>query len=262
MTDDAIFDPTFVAALFDRCAARYRWWSNVASFGMVGVWRRQCVRRLIGQRQIARLSDGALRGPEPGPVSQVVDLMAGSGEVRVPLLRALPRARITGIDISTGMHKAALARLSPGQARRITHQTGDILSATLRAESADLVVSTFGLKTFDPAQQRILARQIAHVLRPGGSFALIEASDPRGWVLRPLYRFHLDLVLPLIERVFLRGAQDFAMLGAYTRAFRGCSGFAQALRDQGLIVGERRHFFGCATSVAGTKPVAPQPHSA
>jgi len=262
MSDDPIFDPAFVAALFDRCSARYRWWSAAASFGMVAVWRRQCVNRLLGQRHIARLRDGTMQGPGPKAAPQVADLMAGSGEVWAGLLRAIPRAQIAAIDISPGMHAAALSRLAPAQARQISHQTADILGLSLAADSADLVISTFGLKTFDPQQQRILARQITHILRPGGSFALIEASDPRGWLLRPLYRFYLDRILPLIERLFLRGAQDFAMLGAYTRAFRDCAGFAQALRDEGLIVGEMRHFFGCATSVAGTKPVAPQTHSA
>jgi demethylmenaquinone methyltransferase/2-methoxy-6-polyprenyl-1,4-benzoquinol methylase len=46
------------------------------------------------------------------------------------------------------------------------------------------------------------------VLKPGGVFSMIEASDPKGWWLRPLYLLHLKVGLPLVERIFLRGAQD------------------------------------------------------
>lgn len=255
MSDD-IYDPAFVATLFDRCSARYRRWSAISSFGFISLWRRQCVARLIGQRQIARISNGQV-GPSPTAAPQVVDLMAGTGEVWPHLLAALPRARITAIDISTRMHDEAVARLHQTHAHRITHQQANALDSDLPENSADLLIATFGLKTFDAAQQARLADQIARILRPGGSFALIEASDPKGWALRPLYRLYLDRVLPLVEWLFLKGAQDFMMIGTYTANFGDCRHMEQALRAAGLTVSFKRHFFGCATSVAGTKPIAP-----
>jgi demethylmenaquinone methyltransferase/2-methoxy-6-polyprenyl-1,4-benzoquinol methylase len=94
----------------------------------------------------------------------------------------------------------------------------------------------------------------AHVLKPGGVFSFIEASDPRGWLLRPLYMFHLLRVLPLVERVFLRGAQDFTMIGAYSTRFGDARAFGDMLAAQGLEVQFKRHFFGCATGVSGRKP--------
>lgn len=252
MRDD-IYNPIFVADLFDRCAARYRRWSAVASFGMVWLWRRTCVNRLSAQAQVARIEGGQIRHEEVG-VPVIVDLMAGTGEVWPHLRGPFPRARILAIDISEQMHKTAVARLDGPQAGRIRHLAADALTHELEPGSADFVISTFGLKTCSAAQHQRLARQVAQVLKPGGAFAMIEASDPRGWWLRPLYRAYLGRVLPLIERLFLRGAQDFAMIGAYTRAFGDCSGFANALRAEGLRVTEASHVFGCATSVAGIKP--------
>lgn len=61
-------------------------------------------------------------------------------------------------------------------------------------------------------------------------------------------------MLPQVERFFLKGAQDFSMIGTYTRNFGSSAVMAQALRDAGLQVTLKRHFFGCATSVAGRKP--------
>jgi len=255
MSDD-IYDPAFVSALFDRCSTRYRRWSALSSFGFVWLWRRHCVHRLMGQRQLARIKDGKI-GPAPTQAPQIVDLMAGTGEVWPHLLAALPRARIIAIDISPRMHAEALEKLHSTRAHKITHLAGDALTMDLPEHSADLLVSTFGLKTFTPSQQTILAQQIARTLRPGGGFSLIEASDPKGWFLRPVYRAYLDRILPLIERWLLKGAQDFSMIGTYTRNFGDCTHIETALRDAGLRVTQKRHVFGCATSVAGIKPIDP-----
>jgi len=241
MTQD-IYDPAYVADLFNKCSARYRRWSAVASFGFVARWRKQCVAAL------------------PAPSLQdatVVDLMAGTGEVWPHLLRAHPDvAAITAIDISKSMHDEAVARLHGSRAGKITHLAANALETDLPDGLADAVISTFGLKTFNDAQLGILAAQVARLLKPGGSFSLIEAGNPKGWVLHPFYRLYMDGVLPLIERLFLQGAQDFSMIGTYTKNFGNTARFAQALRAEGLDVTETKYVFGCAWGVSGTKPTS------
>jgi len=234
-----IYAPGFVKDLFDRCSGRYRLFSLVLSFGFTERWRRQCV---------AALPIENLAG------ASGYDLMAGTGEIWPHLLKPHPDIdKITAIDISTGMHRRALARLHRHRAHKISFIEDDVLASRLPDASAEFIVSTFGLKTFNESQHRALAKLTARVLKPGDVFAMIEASDPKGWFLRPLYLFHLKRVLPLIERVFLRGAQDFTMIGAYSTNFGDASGLASHLRAEGLTVSYRRHFFGCATSVAGIK---------
>lgn len=236
-----IYDPAYVADLFDRCSSNYRWWSAVSSFGFTYLWRRQCVT--------------LMQPPQPGAVA--VDLMAGTGEVWPHLLRRFPDlGKIIALDISHRMHLEAVDRLHGPYAHRITHLAANALETDLPSGIADQVLSTFGLKTFNRDQQTILAGQIARLLKPGGSFSLIEASDPKGWLLRPVYRFYLDRLRPRIERYFLKGAQDFSMIGAYTRNFGSAAHMADALRAAGLTVTLKPHFFGCATSVSGCKPGA------
>ena len=62
-------------------------------------------------------------------------------------------------------------------------------------------------------------------------------------------------MLPNIERFFLKGANDFSMIGTYTRNFGNSQHMETALRNAGLTVVMNKHFFGCATSVAGYKPM-------
>jgi ubiquinone/menaquinone biosynthesis C-methylase UbiE len=236
-----IYDPAFVKGVFDRCSERYIAFSYLCSFGFTERWRRQCVEAMP---------------PPPAAAPVGYDLMAGTGEVWPHLLRRFPQtAAVTAVDISSGMHERAIERLHRHRAHKISFIEDDVLASALPNESADFVVSTFGLKTFNPAQHERLAALVARVLKPGGVFAMIEASDPKGWALRPLYLFHLRRVLPVVERLFLRGAQDFAMIGTYSMNFGDASGVAAMLRRHGLETRYTRFFFGCATAVSGRKPL-------
>ncbi|MEM7216555.1 MAG: class I SAM-dependent methyltransferase [Pseudomonadota bacterium] len=234
-----IYDPEYVRELFDRCSADYRNWSAISSFGFIWLWRRQCASLLP-------------KSERSDPVC--VDLMAGTGEIWPHLENTHPEIKkITAIDISHEMHIHALEQLHFRRSSVINHIEADVLTFDFDPASADMIVSTFGLKTFNKRQQKALADQINKILKKGGTFALIEASDPISWPLRFAYRFYIDRCLPLIERFFLKGAQDFSMIGTYTRNFRNCVFFAECLENLGLEVHYREHFFGCATSVSGKK---------
>jgi demethylmenaquinone methyltransferase/2-methoxy-6-polyprenyl-1,4-benzoquinol methylase len=239
-----IYDPQYVKDVFDRCSGKYIAFSLVCSFGFTERWRRQCVDAM------------------PAPAASRAhgyDLMAGTGEVWPHLLKRVSGiGSIVAVDISSGMHKRAMARLHSHRAHKIDFVEDDVLASGLPAESADFVISTFGLKTFNPGQHARLAALLARVLKPGGVFSMIEASDPKGWWLRPLYLLHLKVVLPMIEYVFLRGAQDFAMIGTYSTNFGDASQLADLLRAEGLEVQFSKYFFGCATGVAGRKPITPR----
>lgn len=238
--DVDIYDSAFVKGVFDRCSERYIAFSYLCSLGFTERWRRQCVAHMP-------------EPPRPHPTGY--DLMAGTGEAWPHLLRRWPDiAEITAVDISSGMHRRAMERLHAHRAHKIEFIEDDVLKSRLTDESADFVISTFGLKTFNADQHEQLARLVARVLKPGGVFSMIEASDPRGWALRPLYLLHLKRVLPLVERFLLKGAQDFAMIGTYSTNFGNAERFADALRRHGLEVAFRKHFFGCATGVSGRKP--------
>ncbi|TNE59629.1 MAG: methyltransferase domain-containing protein [Alphaproteobacteria bacterium] len=239
-TPNDIYDPAFVKGVFDRCSTKYIFFSYVCSAGFTERWRRQCVAHL----------------PEPETKTPLCyDLMAGTGEVWPHLLKQFPDVgSITAVDISSGMHQRAMKRLHQHRAHKIEFIEDDVLNSDLPSGAADIVLSTFGLKTFNTQQHRKLAHLIARLLKPGGTFSLIEASDPKGWWLAPLYRFHLTKFLPLVERVALRGAQDFSMIGTYCVQFSDCQKMMGYLAEAGLEVSYRKYFFGCATGVVGRKP--------
>ncbi len=237
-----IYEPSYVKGVFDRCSGRYIAFSYACSFGFTERWRRQCVDALP---------------PISGEFKRGYDLMAGTGEAWPHLFKLRNDIeQITAVDISSGMHQRALNRLHKMRSHKIEFIEDNVLESGLPDESADFVISTFGLKTFNAQQQERLAALTARVLKPGGVFSFIEASDPTGWSLRGLYLFHLRTFLPIIERVFLRGARDFSMIGEYSTKFGSTSQFAEFLKSEGLEAIYKLYFYGCATGVAGRKPEA------
>ena len=165
MDTDDIYEPEFVAALFDRCSSSYRWWSAVASFGMIWRWREVCVSSLPSETK----ANG-----------EFVDLMAGTGEVWPHLTRRFPDiGEIRAIDISKRMHEEAVKQLHANRSNRISHVEANVLDIDLVEHSADCVVSTFGLKTFNTEQQARIATQVNRILKPGGTCLLYTSPSPR-----------------------------------------------------------------------------------
>jgi ubiquinone/menaquinone biosynthesis C-methylase UbiE len=230
----ARYEPATIRALFDEMAATYGTVNLISSFGFAARWRHQLVHDL----PLAN-------------ASHVVDLMSGRNELcRSIAPQVAPTLRLTGIDISPEMIRRA--RMTwPFQ---VEIQLADVLTWDFEPACADAVICSFGLKTFDRDQQDQLAQCVARLLRPGGLFSFVEISVPPARLLRLLYLFYLNLIIPWIGRLFLGNPENYRMLGVYTQAFGDCHYFAVCLRHHGLEVSELSYFFGCASGVRGTKP--------
>jgi demethylmenaquinone methyltransferase/2-methoxy-6-polyprenyl-1,4-benzoquinol methylase len=228
------YDPESVQALFDDMASTYGHVNLISSFGFTARWRHQVVAAL--------------------PLASadcVIDLMSGMGELWRSLAPALrSSARVVGVDFSSEMVRRTRRRWHFS----VDVREADALTWDFPPSSADIVVSSFGLKTLDREQQRQLAERVARLLRPGGSYSFVEISVPPFVPLRLVYMFYLHKVIPLIGRLFLGNADSYRMLGAYTEAFDNSTHFASCLAEAGLESEPVSYFFGCATGVRGKKP--------
>lgn len=214
-------------------AATYGVVNVISSFAFCVLWQRQVTSGL-------QLAEG----------SHVVDLMSGMNELcRSLAARAPQKLRLTAIDMSPEM----VRRARKDWPFDITTRVEDVLTWDFERESADAVISSFGLKTLNPGQQLELSRRVANLLRPGGVFSFVEISVPPGRLLRLLYLFYLNRIIPWIGRLFLGNPSNYRMLGIYTQEFGRCKHFADCMRLQRLQVTETSHFFGCATGVRGVK---------
>ncbi|MFI9819551.1 methyltransferase domain-containing protein [Streptomyces sp. NPDC052013] len=113
-----------------------------------------------------------LRLPVDGAGLHVLDLGCGTGASTRALLRAAPRARVTGVDASSGMLRRALEKEWPDGVRFL-HLTAEEL-VTAGEGPFDAVFAAYLFRNVsDP--DRILAA-VRTLLRPGGRLAVHEYS--------------------------------------------------------------------------------------
>lgn len=234
-----IYDVGYVRDLFDRVSTTYGYTNYLASFGFTERWRKQCIEML---------------GPL-APDAVGFDLMCGRGETWTQLFRKHAGIKtLKGLDISPQMINGAREQAERIASAEIELLERDVFANNIDSAGADFVISTFGVKTFNSEQLRQLAVEIARILKRGGRFSLVEVSEPKGWLLRPLYMFYLLRIMPIIEKLFLGYSYGFGMIGVYVGKFGDCTELMSYLAAQGLQVGYRKYFYGCASGVSGVKP--------
>jgi demethylmenaquinone methyltransferase/2-methoxy-6-polyprenyl-1,4-benzoquinol methylase len=102
----------------------------------------------------------------------------------------LTRAR----EKSVSLHSPTLAQLRP-----IQFVEADALRLPFADDSFDLVTSAFGFRNL--ANYEAGLREIRRVLKPGGTIAILEFTEPPDSFLGNVYRWYFRRVLPRIGAV-------------------------------------------------------------
>jgi demethylmenaquinone methyltransferase/2-methoxy-6-polyprenyl-1,4-benzoquinol methylase len=188
-----------VRDMFSQIAPRYDLLNHLLSMQLDRVWRRRVARRV---RPILQRAD-----------ARVLDLCCGTGDLAFSLRRAPgTRAQIVGADFSHAMLVRARAKSlsAAGSGNRPDgDSTGamqvveaDALRMPFADESFDLVTTAFGFRNLANYEDGL--REILRVLRPGGTVAILEFTEPPPGLMGDLYRWYFRNVLPRIG-AFLSG---------------------------------------------------------
>ena len=223
----------YVARMFDRIAGRYDLLNRLMTFGQDRRWRREAVRRL-----------------SLAPGVRVLDLGAGTGDLSFEVLRQQGEAHPTAADFSLPMMQ--VGRQRPGGDR-----TGWVMADALRLPFAggtfDGVVSGFLMRNVSDVSAA-LAEQ-ARVLRRGGRVVCLDTTPPRSTWMRPLLRFHLHVIIPLLGRWVAGEAEAYNYLPESTERFLQAEALAVRLAAAGLTeAGYVRRMLGTVAIHWASKP--------
>ncbi len=169
-----------VERMFDRVVPRYDLVNALLSMGLDSSWRKRTARA-------CRASAG----------ERVLDLGCGTGKLGASLI---PRATVVGIDVSERMLLAAQRDLG-GRLRLVR---GSAFRLPFADSSFVGTVSGFVLRNLDDLPA--VFSELARVVAPGGTIALVDITGPRSGLLRAPFDAYFGTVAPLLGRVV--GASD------------------------------------------------------
>lgn len=232
-----IYDSEFVRRLFNRMSASYERMNFITSFGFSIRWRKQFIKKI----------------PSDNNQIQVIDLLTGMGECWDGIRNNFPNAIITALDFSDKMLARAENRNRKKFNNKILISNQNLLSNNLPSLFYDVVVCSFGLKTFSKEQLYSIASETFRILKPGGYFSFVEVSKPKNKILLALYRFYLKFIIPVFGKLFLGNPEEYKMLWLYTEKFENALSVRDIFANAGLHAKYDSYFFGCATGLSGKK---------
>jgi demethylmenaquinone methyltransferase / 2-methoxy-6-polyprenyl-1,4-benzoquinol methylase len=188
-------------SLFAPLGPTYDRYAGLLSLGQDPRWRRFLVARL-----------------ELRPEARVLDVATGTGAVALELVRQ-HGCSVVGVDRSAEMLAVAQARVDArGLGASIELHEARAEALPFATGSFDSLTVTYLLRYVDDPAATL--RELARVVRPGGTVAMLEFGVPPRRAARALWELYVRIALPLAGRLISPGWHEVGrFLGPSIRDF-------------------------------------------
>jgi demethylmenaquinone methyltransferase / 2-methoxy-6-polyprenyl-1,4-benzoquinol methylase len=203
-----------VRSMFDRIAGRYDLMNSVMSAGLHHRWRARTV-------DIAGV----------GPGDSALDVCCGTGDLALELRRRVgPAGRVVGLDFSAPMLELAEGKATAAGAA-VEWVQGNALELPLADGTFDAATVGFGVRNVADLAGAI--GEMARVVRPGGTVAILEITTPQRPPLKWFYSIWFDRIVPLLGT--LAGDREaYTYLPSSVRRFPPAHELAGLMHSAGL----------------------------
>jgi len=221
----------WVRGMFGRIAGHYDLLNHLLSFNLDRRWRARTVDR------VAEILER--------PNARVLDLCCGTGDVLLALEDRSKSAAL-GSDFCHPMLVEARRKIAAKRYRSTLFEA-DALALPLAGESLDLIAIAFGFRNL--ANYGDGLREMLRVLKPEGTVAILEFSQPTNRVFGSLYGFFCARVLPWIGGLISGSREAYSYLPESIGKFPGPELLAQQMREAGFRKVEFERMTGGAVAL-------------
>jgi len=186
--------------LFAPLGPTYDRYARLLSFGQDPRWRSFLVSRV------------------PPEAQRVLDVASGTAAVAIELARVQPARTVVGVDQSPEMLAVGRARVADaGLTDQIELRESRAEALPFGEAEFDALTFTYLLRYVDDVPATLA--ELARVVHPGGTVAMLEFGLPRGpW--RPLWELYVRVGLPAAGAIVSPGWKDVgSFLGPSIRGF-------------------------------------------
>ena len=183
---------------------------------------------------------------------QILDIATGTGDLAL-MMSTLQPQKIIGLDISEGMlavgkEKVARAKLTD----KIEMVVGDSENMPFKDNTFDAITVSFGVRNFANLDKGL--SEIRRVLKPKGTFVILETSNPTKFPFKQGYKFYTSIILPMIGKIFSKDKVAYSYLSESANYFPFGETFNNILKKNGFINTIHTPVtFGVATIYSATK---------
>lgn len=211
-----------VEEMFDAIAPAYDFMNTAMTFGLHRIWRDRALK-------------AALKELPHKALHSVLDVATGTGDVAFRLHEKLPCAKITGIDLSSGMLEVArrkLSAMSQDARSLLTFGKADCLALPFHDDEFDLITVAYGVRNFENLLQGL--REMRRVLRPGGLLCIVELSCPTGVLTKAGYKVYTRHIIPNVGRMVSGDSRAYTYLPESIAAAPQRDDLANILKEAGF----------------------------
>ena len=224
-----------VTKMFDTISGDYDGLNRVISFGIDVKWRKKVVKIVS----------------DCNPKT-VLDIATGTGDLAINLAKTNAE-KIIGLDISSGMLEIGKEKIKKKNLdARIEMILGDSENMPFEDNTFDAITVAFGIRNFETLEKGL--KEILRVLKPDGTFVILETSMPDKTPYKQGYNFYTKNILPAIGRVFSKDRSAYKYLCESASVFPYGEALNNILRKIGFInVEDLPQTFGVATIYVSSK---------
>lgn len=224
-----------VTKMFDAISGNYDGLNRVISFGIDVKWRKKIVK--------------IVNATKP---KLILDIATGTGDLAI-LLAETNADKIIGLDISPGMLNIGIEKIKQKHlSNQIEMVIGDSENMPFTDNYFDAITVSFGIRNFETLEKGLC--EILRVLKPSGTFVILETSNPTQFPFKQGYQFYANYVLPLIGKMFSKDTIAYGYLSESAQNFPFGEALNNILRKVGFIdVVALPQTFGAATIYTASK---------
>ncbi len=163
----------FIQNQFDAIVPTYDLLNHVLSMGTDILWRRNIFRHINKVRH-----------------KPAIDLCCGTGDLSLILHKK--GARVTSLDFSRNMLKRGMDK----QALKGSPIAGDAGLLPCRDNAFAVATIAFGIRNIPDINNFI--KEVFRVLMPGGELVILELIRPKNKLIKFLYTYYLNTLIPFI----------------------------------------------------------------
>ena len=224
-----------VTQMFDTISKNYDSLNRVISFGIDIKWRKRVV--------------NLLKKKQP---KNILDIATGTGDLAINLVQTGAK-KITGLDISPGMLEIGKEKIAEKNLNHTINMiVGDSENLPFEENTFDAITVAFGVRNFENLEKGLA--EIYRVLKPTGTFVVLETSVPTKTPFKQGYYFYTKNILPAIGKLFSKDDVAYEYLSESAAVFPHGKAFNNILQKIGFIAIENKpQTFGVASIYVATK---------